>query len=174
MEPHRVALLLNEYFSAMTDIIFHHDGTLDKFIGDAIMAVFGAPLAMEDHALRAVRAAIEMREKLKSMNSEKFGKHKIDIRIGINSGRVVAGDIGSPKRIEYTVLGNTVNIASRLESSIAKPDQIIVGEATYQQIKDQFVTEPLGEVSIRGLEKSIMVYSVLHEKESPARSTVAS
>ena len=174
MEPHRVALLLNEYFSEMTDIIFRHDGTLDKFIGDAIMAVFGAPLQMEDHAVRAVRAAIEMRDKLKSMNSEKFDKHKFDIRIGINSGRVVAGDIGSPKRIEYTVLGNTVNIASRLESSIARPDQIIVGEETYEMIKNQFVTEPLGEVSLKGLEKSIMVYSVLHEKGSPARSTVAS
>jgi len=164
IEPHRVSLLLNDYFSEMTDIIFRHDGTLDKFIGDAIMAVFGAPLPMEDHAVRAVRTALEMRERLRQMNDEKFTKHKIDVRIGINSGRVVAGDIGSPKRIEYTVLGNTVNIASRLESGVAKPGQIVIGEATYQMIRDHFQTEPLGEFNLKGLEKSIMVYEVVGEK----------
>lgn len=166
MEPHRVALILNEYFSEMTDIIFRYDGTLDKFIGDAIMAVFGAPLAMPDHALRAVKTALEMRERLRQMNEEKFGKNKINIRIGINTGRVVAGDIGSPKRIEYTVLGNTVNIASRLESTIARPGQIVVGEATYHIIRDLFVMEPVGEFNLRGMENLITVYEVLSERPS--------
>ncbi|HSE41327.1 MAG TPA: adenylate/guanylate cyclase domain-containing protein, partial [Acidobacteriota bacterium] len=94
MEPHRVALLLNEYFGEMTDVIFKYEGTLDKFIGDAIMAVFGAPLPMEDHAVRAVKASLEMREKLEEFNDEKFGIQRINVRIGINSGPVVAGDIG--------------------------------------------------------------------------------
>lgn len=164
MEPHRVALLLNDYFAEMTDIIFKYDGTLDKFIGDAIMAVFGAPLASEDHAMRAVRSAIEMRDRLKIWNEESIGKNKIQIRIGINSGRVVAGDIGSPKRIEYTVLGNTVNIASRLESGVAKPGQIVVGDDTYQVIKDHFETTPLGEFNLKGLEKTITVHEVLRAK----------
>jgi adenylate cyclase len=164
MEPHRVALLLNEYFGEMTDIIFEHDGTLDKFIGDAIMAIFGAPLAMEDHAVRAVRTAIEMRDRLKLMNEEKFGEGKINIRIGVNSGRVVAGDIGSPKRIEYTVLGNPVNVASRLESGVAKPGQIVVGEETYKTIKDHFEVQPLGPFTLKGLAKSIEVYEILKEK----------
>lgn len=165
MEPPRVALLLNEYFSEMTDIIFKHDGTLDKFIGDAIMAIFGAPLPMEDHAVRAVRTALEMREKLEEMNEEKFGKsHRLEVRLGINSGSVVAGDIGSPKRIEYTVLGNTVNIAQRLEASVAKPGQIVIGEETYKLVKDHFETQELGEFSLKGLEKSIQVYEVLKEK----------
>lgn len=165
MEPHRVALLLNEYFSEMTDIIFRHDGTLDKFIGDAIMAVFGAPLAMEDHAIRAVHTAIEMRDKLEEMNQEKFGKaQRIAVRIGLNSGSVVAGDIGSPKRIEYTVLGNTVNVAQRLEAGVAKPGQIVIGEETYKMVKDQFDTQELGEFNLKGLEKSIKVYEVLKEK----------
>jgi len=107
---------------------------------------------------------LEMRDRLREMNQEKFGKNKFNIRIGINSGRVVAGDIGSPKRIEYTVLGNTVNIASRLESSVAKPAQVVVGENTFDLIKDRFETQALGEFNLKGLEKSLMVYEVLKEK----------
>lgn len=163
MEPHHVSLLLNDYFSEMTDIIFKYDGTLDKFIGDAIMAVFGAPLAMEDHAVRAVRTAIEMRDKLEEMNAEKEG-NPLRIRIGVNSGQVVAGDIGSPKRIEYTVLGNTVNIAQRLEAGVAKPGQIVIGEETYKKIEDHFEVQRMGEFSLKGLEKSITVYEVLRQK----------
>jgi adenylate cyclase len=173
MEPHRVALLLNEYFGEMTDIIFHYEGTLDKFIGDAIMAVFGAPLAMEDHAVRAVKTALEMREKLKEFNDEKFGQDRINIRIGINSGPVVAGDIGSPKRIEYTVLGNTVNIAQRLEAGVAKPGQIVVGANTYELIKDHFEMQELGEFSLKGLEQMTKVYEVISEKtEDTAKSKI--
>lgn len=164
MEPSRVALLLNEYFADMSDVIFHYEGTLDKFIGDAIMGVFGAPLPMEDHAVRAVKSALEMRRRLEELNEEKFVNTKLSIRIGINSGRVVAGDIGSPKRIEYTVLGNTVNIASRLESSVAKPGQIVVGEDTYKLIRDHFDMQPLGEFSVKGLEKLVTAYEVLNEK----------
>lgn len=166
MEPHRVSLMLNDYFAEMTDIIFSHDGTLDKFIGDAIMAIFGAPLPTEHHAVLAVRTALEMKKRMQLLNEEKFTSIPFQIRIGINSGRVVAGDIGSPKRIEYTVLGNTVNIASRLESSVARPDQIVVGENTYQMIKDVFETQALGPSHLKGLEKSIMVYEVLGEKGS--------
>ena len=170
MEPHRVSLMLNDYFAEMTDIIFSQDGTLDKFIGDAIMAIFGAPIQMEDHAVRAVRTALEMQKRLQLLNEEKFTAIPFQIRIGINSGRVVAGDIGSPKRIEYTVLGNTVNIASRLESSVAKPDQIVVGENTHEMIKDFFETQALGPSSLKGLQKSIMVYAVLGEKNSTEES----
>ncbi len=174
MEPHRVALLLNEYFGEMTDVIFHYEGTLDKFIGDAIMAVFGAPLAMEDHAIRAVKTALEMREKLKEFNDEKLGLPRIEIRIGINSGPVVAGDIGSPKRIEYTVLGNTVNIAQRLEATVAKPGQIVVGSNTYELIKDHFEMQELGEFSLKGLEQMEKVYEVISEKtEDTANNKVS-
>ena len=164
MEPHRVSLMLNDYFTEMTDIIFSEDGTLDKFIGDAIMAIFGAPIAMEDHAVRAVRTALEMKKRMQLLNEEKFTSVPFQIRIGINSGRVVAGDIGSPKRIEYTVLGNTVNIASRLESSVSRPEQIVVGENTYELVKDHFETQALGPYSLKGLQKSIMVYEILGEK----------
>lgn len=165
MEPQRVALLLNEYFAEMTDVIFKYDGTLDKFIGDAIMAVFGAPLPMEDHALRAVRTALEMREKLEFVNREKLGTNRINVRIGINSGHCVAGDIGSPKRKEYTVLGNTVNVAQRLEAGAAKPGQIVVGENTFNMIREHFEFVDLGDFNLKGLEKPIKVYEVLSERK---------
>jgi adenylate cyclase len=119
---------------------------------------------MEDHAVRAVKTALEMREKLKEFNDEKFGQQRINVRIGINSGPVVAGDIGSPKRIEYTVLGNTVNIAQRLEAGVAKPGQIVVGANTYELIKDQFEMQELGEFSLKGLEQMTKVYEVISEK----------
>src|SRR5262249_41472831 len=137
MSPQAVALLLNDYLSRMTDIIFKYEGTLDKYIGDAIMAVFGAPLEMSDHAARAVKAALQMQERLQEFNSE-HREHHLRIRIGINSGRVVAGEIGSVNKKEYTVLGDTVNTASRLESSVAKPGMVVIGENTHELVKDQF------------------------------------
>src|SRR4029450_11013534 len=130
--------------SRMTDVIFKYEGTLDKYIGDAIMAVFGAPLDMPDHAERAIRAALEMRERLDEFNSERKEGPTIRIRIGINSGKAVAGEIGSINKKEYTVLGDTVNTASRLESSVAKPGIIVIGENTHSQVAGQFETKSLG------------------------------
>jgi len=160
-EPQYIAVLLNDFFAEMSEIIFKNEGTLDKFIGDAIMAVFGAPYPQKDHAHRCVKTALEMIEQLKIFNKNRQSKEPIQIRIGINSGKVVAGDIGSPKRIEYTVLGNTVNIASRLESFVAKPSQIVISEETYKLIKDKFLTEDLGEFELKGLENKIKVYKVI-------------
>src|SRR4051812_12629845 len=132
MSPAAVALILNDYLSRMTDVIFKHEGTLDKYIGDAIMAVFGAPLDMPDHAVRSIRAALEMRERLEEFNAERKEGPTLRIRIGINSGSAVAGEIGSINKKEYTVLGDTVNTASRLESSVAKPGMIVIGQNTFE------------------------------------------
>ena len=121
MTPSEVALILNDYLSRMTEVIFRYEGTLDKYIGDAIMAVFGAPLDMPDHAERSIRAGLEMQERLAEWNAERQEQGPLRIRIGINSGKAVAGEIGSVNKKEYTVLGDTVNIASRLESSVARP-----------------------------------------------------
>jgi adenylate cyclase len=165
MSPSAVALLLNDYLSRMTDVIFKHEGTLDKYIGDAIMAVFGAPLDMEDHAARAVRSALEMRERLNEFNSERREGPSLRIRIGINSGKVVAGEIGSVNKKEYTVLGDTVNTASRLESSVAKPMMIVIGENTYEAVKKEFQVRPLGKATLKGKENEVTVYEVLGPAE---------
>ncbi len=161
MSPAAVAYVLNDYLSRMTDVIFRHEGTLDKYIGDAIMAVFGAPLDMPDHAARAIKTALEMRDRLEEWNAERREGPTLRIRIGINSGKAVAGEIGSINKKEYTVLGDTVNTASRLESSVAKPMMVVVGDNTYQATKDQFRFEFLGEVSLKGKEIKVPVYAVL-------------
>lgn len=158
-EPQYIAALLNDFFAEMTEIIFKNEGTLDKFIGDALMAVFGAPYTQKDHAIRCVTAALQMKQQLANFNKSR--KEKIEIRIGINSGKVVAGDIGSTQRIEYTVLGNTVNIASRLESSIAKPSQIIISSYTNNLTSNKFQTKYLGDFELKGLEKKIKVFEVI-------------
>jgi adenylate cyclase len=163
MSPSSVALLLNDYLSRMTDVIFKHEGTLDKYIGDAIMAVFGAPLDMPDHAARCVRAGLEMRERLLEFNSERKEGPQLRIRIGINSGNAMAGEIGSTNKREYTVLGDTVNTASRLESSVAKPMMVVIGENTHEAVKGQFEVKPLGKATLKGKEREVSVFEVLRE-----------
>ncbi|MCK5551723.1 MAG: GAF domain-containing protein, partial [Deltaproteobacteria bacterium] len=143
-----VASLLNEYFSIMTDIVFEYDGTLDKYIGDAIMATFGAPYSHGNDAEKAVLAALKMRGELERLRSRKEERHRFDVRIGINSGNVVAGYIGSMKRLQYTVLGNVVNVASYLES-IAKPNEILIGEETFRQVKKLFPVEEAGKTRVK-------------------------
>jgi adenylate cyclase len=167
MSPAAVSLLLNEYLSRMTDIIFKYEGTLDKYIGDAIMAVFGAPLDMPDHAARSLRAALEMRDRLEEFNAERKEGPVVKIRIGINSGKAVAGEIGSINKKEYTVLGDTVNTASRLESTVARPMMVVIGENTYQAVKDQFDCRSLGNATLRGKEKEVAVFEVV----GPLRAT---
>jgi adenylate cyclase len=167
MSPAAVSLLLNEYLSRMTDIIFKYEGTLDKYIGDAIMAVFGAPLDMPDHALRAIRTALEMRDRLEEFNTERKEGPLLKIRIGINSGKAVAGEIGSINKKEYTVLGDTVNIASRLESSVARPMTVVIGENTFHAVKDQFECRSLGNATLKGKEKEVAVFEVV----GPLRAT---
>ena len=178
MSPSAVALLLNDYLSRMVDVIFKHEGTLDKYIGDAIMAVYGAPLDMEDHAVRSIRSALEMRDRLNEFNTERREGPQLRIRIGINSGKVVAGEIGSINKKEYTVLGDTVNTASRLESSVAKPMMIVVGENTYEAAKDQFEFRSLGKATLKGKEREVAVYEVIgsiaQTDLTPAPGTVPS
>lgn len=172
MSPRSVALLLNDYLSRMTDVIFKYEGTLDKYMGDGIMAVFGAPLDMEDHAERAIRAALEMQERLKEWNDERNEGPELRIRIGINSGKAVAGEIGSVNKMEYTVLGDTVNTASRLESGVATPGKVVVGEATRRAVGDTFDVEELGLFSLKGKEKEVEVFEVRLPGENVGDSTV--
>ncbi len=160
LSPIDVNMLLNLYFSRMTDVIFEYEGTLDKYVGDRLMAVFGAPVEKDDDAERAVRAALKIRKELAAMMKNESPDKRFDIRLGMNTGHVVAGNVGSPKRMDYTVIGDSVNIASRLESS-AEPNQILIGEETYRHVKGKFKTNKVGSKTFRGKSESIMVYEVL-------------
>jgi adenylate cyclase len=162
--------MLNAFFERMADVVFDNEGTLDKFIGDALMAVFGAPLEQADHAARAVRAARMMQQALAGLNAAS-AEPPLQIRIGIHSGTARVGDIGSTRRREYTVLGDVVNTASRLESSVAQPGQIIISEATLARLGADSAIRPLGPVSLRGRRATIEVFEVIVE---PTGSAVAS
>ncbi len=164
MEPRAVAELLNRYFSEMAEVIFRHEGTLDKFIGDCLMAVFGAPFPAADHARRAVDTALEMRDALERLNAPLAEEERVRFRVGIHSGKVIAGDIGSPSRSDYTVLGSTVNLAARLERTVAQPDQIVISEATHAALHDEYETRPAGEHRPKGLSRSVRCYMVLGRK----------
>jgi adenylate cyclase len=153
--------LLNLIFERWTADVFARDGTLDKYIGDAVMAVFGAPLRHTDHARQAVATALAMQKSLADFNRGRSMEQVFTVRIGVNSGRVIAGDIGSPLHRGYTVIGDAVNIASRLESAIAKPGDIVIGQATFEHVRDLFHCEPLGPVQLRGKRRTIEAYRVL-------------
>jgi adenylate cyclase len=161
MEPREIADLLNRYFSEMAEMIFRHEGTLDKFIGDCLMAVFGAPLVAADHARRAAEAALGMRQALLHLNEVMPEESRLEFRVGLHSGRVVAGDIGSVRRSDYTVLGSTVNLASRLESEVARPGQIVISEVVQEAIGDDYLTRFAGEHQPKGTSTSLRCFELV-------------
>jgi adenylate cyclase len=159
MTPESVAKLLGEYFNEMVEIVFRHGGTLDKFIGDAIMALWGAPLASEDDADKAMRAAIDMQRALIPLNEhwKATGQPPIEIGIGINFGEVFAGNIGSEQRMEYTVLGDAVNTASRLCSNAGR-GEIIISEHLFNRLKNPPPTEAREPIKVKGKAQPIPIY----------------
>jgi len=152
-----LARLLREYFHEMTVALFEERGTLDKFVGDGLMAVFGAPVPDPEGPVRAVRSACRMLERLAGLNARHPPDRQIAIRIGINTGRVVAGSFGSPERMEFTVLGDTVNVASRLES-IAEPGAVYVGRSTYERTRAHFTYRALGPREVKGRAGPVEVF----------------
>ncbi|MEW6730138.1 MAG: adenylate/guanylate cyclase domain-containing protein [Acidobacteriota bacterium] len=163
-EAEQIVTLLNDYFSRMINAVFKYQGTLDKFIGDAIMAVFGAPIARADDPIRAVEAAIEMRRELKKFNEERRrqGKPAIETGIGLCDGEVVSGNIGSEQRMDYTVIGDAVNLASRLEGLSKNFDaKILFNEAVYQTVKDRVPCVELGSESVRGKAEKVKIYGII-------------
>ncbi len=161
MNPDEISALLGEYFTEMVEIIFEHSGTLDKFIGDAIMAIWGAPIAHEDDANRAISAAIEMQQVLAELNKKwaAQGRQPVNIGIGINYGEVFAGNIGSERRLEYTVIGDAVNTASRLCSK-AGPGEIIISEPFYKALKKPPPVDALDPMQLKGKAQAVAVYRV--------------
>ncbi len=161
LHPKDVVEVLNQIFDRLTGEVFELEGTLDKFRGDGMMAFFGAPLPMPDHAARAVECALRMQERLEELNAEARSDRQFAIRIGINSGPVVVGDIGSPQRKDYTVIGDVVNTASRLESAVAKPGQVVIGHATYLRVSSRFECRALEEVFVKGKQQPVRPYLAL-------------
>jgi adenylate cyclase len=159
MGPQNAADLLIDYFDEMTDIIFKYKGTVDKFIGDAIMAIFGAPISRGNDAELAIFSAIEMMKQLEKFKAQRDKRKSFDIRIGINTGIVAAGYLGSKSRIEYTVLGDPVNVAARLQD-FAEPGTIIVGEQTYNKVKGLFKLKDRGLTRLKGKSRETRVYEV--------------
>jgi len=162
-----LADILNRTFEAMIDQIFSRGGTLDKYIGDAIMAFFGAPNPDPDHACHAMEAAVAMQQSLYVLNASRpEGYPELRMRIGINSGEAFAGDIGCEKRMDYTVMGSTVNLASRLESGVAKPGQIVVGPRTAELVGQERLRQ-LGAFSLKGIEQEVRPFEVLWAHDAP-------
>jgi adenylate cyclase len=161
MSPDAIATLLTEYFTEMVEVVFEHGGTLDKFIGDAIMALWGAPIAHEDDADRAVRCALDHLAALEKLNAKwkEQGRPELGIGIGINFGEVFAGNVGSDRRLEYTVIGDAVNTAKRL-CDTAGANEILISEPFYQQLKRPPKVEPLEPIQVKGKSKRIPVYRV--------------
>jgi adenylate cyclase len=155
---------LNEYFSGMVAVIFRSRGTVDKFVGDMVMALFGAPLEDPDHADHAVQAALGMLGALRELNTRwaAAGRPALDIGIGLNSGDMVAGNIGSDTIMSYTVIGDAVNLGSRLESLNKEyRTHIIISEATRARLKGRYDMRPLGTVTVKGKSEAVAIFEVL-------------
>ncbi|MBL8935696.1 MAG: adenylate/guanylate cyclase domain-containing protein [Archangium sp.] len=163
MSPEALASFINEYLSPMTAIVFVEKGTLDKYIGDALMAFWNAPLDVPDHALRACRAAVKMLEKLDALKKtwRDQGLPELEIGVGVNTGPMVVGNMGSDVRVDYTVLGDAVNLGSRLEGTNKEYDtRIIISEFTWQHVKNDVVCRRLGAVRVKGKRLPVAIYEL--------------
>lgn len=159
LAPGEIADLLNLFFERTTGAVFAFRGSVNKYIGDALMAIFGAPIASDNHAELGVRAALRMQEEVQGVQATLPADRRYRIRVGVNTGRVVVGNIGSAQRMEFTVLGDPVNVASRLES-ICEPGRVYVGEETYLKTRDLFAYRDLGAIALKGKQQQIRVYEV--------------
>lgn len=162
LPPPQVAIFLNKYLNEMTNTIFDNGGIVDKFLGDGIMALFGAPHYDPDNPVKAVLCGLEMIKKVEEMNSILPPDQNFSIRVGINTGKVVAGNLGSDNRMEYTALGDTVNVAKRLES-ISRPQKVTIGEETYINTRQYFNSIPLGGLLLKGKKQKVLAYELTGE-----------
>lgn len=165
LPPERIVEILNEYFTRVTEVIFEHGGTLDKYLGDGLMALFGAPVSKGNDAANAVRAALGIQQLMTELNQEGTNRGWPDLRVGIgvNTGVVTAGNIGSPKRIDYTVIGDAVNVSSRLCSN-AITGQILISESTVAEVDGLFQLKPLEPLQLKGKSAALPVFSVIGEQ----------
>jgi adenylate cyclase len=171
LSPEALVQLLNSYLTQMTDKVFQHDGLLDKYIGDAIMAVYGAPIPHPDHARRACRTAIDMVRELHRLQADwkQQGLPGMDIGIGINTGQMVVGNMGSKTRFDYTVIGDAVNLGSRIEALNKQyGTHILISEFTWRQVKDEFPhTREIDVTPVRGRNEPVRLYELMLAEDYP-------
>jgi adenylate cyclase len=162
MTPQELVNHLNLYLTAMTDLILEYQGTLDKYVGDEIMWFFGAPLPQDDHALLACKCALKQMEKLNQLNSEWPEEKRINIGIGVNSGIMTVGNMGSKGRMNYTLMGDNVNLGARLEGTNKQyATNIIISEYTYALVKDKIIARELDNIRVKGKNKPVLIYELI-------------
>lgn len=162
LPPEEVVAALNEFYSLMIDTTIKNDGSINKFLGDAVMAIFGAPVHYADHCLRAVKTAVSMQAQVAELSARRVSKGKapIAIGIGVSAGEAVAGTVGTESQMEYTVIGDRVNLAARLESN-AKPGQILISQEAYDKVAGRVQANCLGPMFVKGREEAVTVFEIL-------------
>ena len=165
MPPEELVQVLNRYLALAVRVIFEHEGTLDKFLGDAIMAIFNAPLRQPDHVERALRAALAIKRSVRECWPALSEQLRLDFGIGVNVGEAVVGNIGSLERMDYTAVGDCVNIAERLEE-VAQPGQILISHDVYERVRDRARVRSLQSVSMRGRQTSTLAYELIDVEPS--------
>ncbi|MCL1495610.1 MAG: adenylate/guanylate cyclase domain-containing protein [Pseudanabaena sp. Salubria-1] len=161
LEPEQLVTYLNEYFTQMVDVIFNHQGTVNKFVGDMIVAMFGAPSAIADREYWAIASAINMQKRIKNLPIDWIRENFIT-GIGISSGDVIVGNIGSPQHMDYTAIGDEMNIASRLQG-LAKGGQILVTRSVYEATQSNFEFREFGTLPVKGKKKLVEVFEVIYK-----------
>lgn len=173
LAPDQAIVVLNTYLSRMIEVIYQYGGTVNQLLGDGVMAIFGAPIPFEDHAWRAAGAALDMREATAELQAPGLEGTHLPMRIGITTGDVIVGHIGSERRVDYTAVGATVNLAARLQA-LAETGDIVTAEATYDRIADLVAAEDVGMITVRGFDEPVHVYRLLRrrsEQSNPAAVT---
>lgn len=162
LPPEEVVAALNEFYSLMIETTIKHDGSINKFLGDAVMAIFGAPVYFADHSLRAIKTAVAMQAQVAALSARRItsGKPPIAIGIGVSAGEAVAGTVGAESQMEYTVIGDRVNLAARLEAN-AGPGQILISQETYDHVAGQVNARCLGPMTVKGREEAVTVFEIL-------------
>jgi len=176
LTPEELVNLLNEYLTVMTDVVFKYDGTLDKYIGDALMAIYGAPFEQHDHPSKACHSALDMMEGLSHLNEQWIseGKKPLDIGIGINSGMMMVGNMGSNQRFDYTVMGDAVNLGARLEgANKAYRTNILISDSTYERVKNEFICMELDGVKVKGKNCPVNIYQLVGRPEEISNDYIA-
>jgi adenylate cyclase len=159
LNPVQVLDLLNQYHGIMVTVIKRNGGTIDKFLGDGLMAVFNAPIDLADHEFKAVKAALEIQESLRLFHATLEENFRMWINVGINTGMAVVGNVGAADIMDYTAIGDAVNLAARLQT-LGKHNQVIISEAVYKQVNSRVKSVLLGRSSVKGREEAVMVYCV--------------